>query len=260
MIELYHNGASTCSAKARMALAEKGIEWTGHHLDLTRGESRTPDYLRLNPNGVVPTLVIGQRPIIESSVICELIDDAFPARPLRPRDPSDRAAMRVWVKRQDEVLLNEMKVLSPCIAFRHMDLAQSAAERNARFARLPPEVRERREAIVEMGMDYPGFTTALRRTRDLLADMDARLQGVDWLCGAEFSLADIAYAPNVLRLMHLGLDEMIESMPALSAWTRRTFARESFKSAVEQWLLPDYLAAFDAHRAEARDRIRLLAG
>ena len=59
MLELYHNGMSTCSQKVRLCLAEKGLDWTGHAMDLRAGDQHRPDYLSLNPNGVVPTLVDG---------------------------------------------------------------------------------------------------------------------------------------------------------------------------------------------------------
>ena len=54
--ELYHNHMSTCSAKVRLVLAEKDVAWTGHLLDLRAGENLRPEYLKLNPAGVVPTL------------------------------------------------------------------------------------------------------------------------------------------------------------------------------------------------------------
>ena len=69
MLELYHNGMSTCSQKVRFCLAEKGLDWTDHHMDLRAGEQHLPDYLRINPNGVVPTLVDDGRVIIESTVV-----------------------------------------------------------------------------------------------------------------------------------------------------------------------------------------------
>ena len=81
MLELYHNDMSTCSQKARLALAEKGLKWTSHHLELRAGDQQKPDYTKLNPNAVVPTLVDNGRVIIESTIINEYIDDAFPAPP-----------------------------------------------------------------------------------------------------------------------------------------------------------------------------------
>jgi ganglioside-induced differentiation-associated protein 1 len=57
MIELYHHGSSVCAAKVRLVLAEKGIDWTGHYVDILKGEQFDPAYLKLNPKAVVPTLV-----------------------------------------------------------------------------------------------------------------------------------------------------------------------------------------------------------
>jgi glutathione S-transferase len=78
MLELYHAHISTCSQKVRLCLAEKGLEWTSHPIEFFRGEHLTPAYLALNPNGVVPTLVHDGRPVIDSSVICEYLEEIAP--------------------------------------------------------------------------------------------------------------------------------------------------------------------------------------
>ena len=57
MLDLYHNGSSVCAAKVRILLAAKNRPWTGHYLDVLAGDQFDPDYLKLNPNAVVPTLV-----------------------------------------------------------------------------------------------------------------------------------------------------------------------------------------------------------
>ena len=57
MLELYHHGSSVCAAKVRLTLAEKKLEWQGHYIDILKGEQFDPEYLRLNPKAVVPTLV-----------------------------------------------------------------------------------------------------------------------------------------------------------------------------------------------------------
>ena len=65
MIELYHASMSVCSEKVRMALAEKGLEFKSHFMNLREGHQQTPDYIKLNPNAVVPTLVHDGNVIIE---------------------------------------------------------------------------------------------------------------------------------------------------------------------------------------------------
>ena len=85
-LELYHNALSTCSQKVRLVLAEKGLDFESHPVDLAGGEQHAPDYVKMNPNHVVPTLVHDGRVLIESSLINEYLDEAFPERPLRPAD------------------------------------------------------------------------------------------------------------------------------------------------------------------------------
>ena len=104
MLTLYHNDMSVCAAKARTALAEKKLDWNGVHLDLRAGDAQKPEYLKLNPNAVVPTLVDNGRVIIELTVICEFIDDQWPDRPLKPTDAFGRAQMRLWTKQLDDGL------------------------------------------------------------------------------------------------------------------------------------------------------------
>ena len=84
MLELYHGTTSVCAQKVRLTLAEKGLEWQSHLLELN-GDHLTPEYLKINPNGVVPTLVHDGTIIVESTVIIHYLDDLFPDPPLMPR-------------------------------------------------------------------------------------------------------------------------------------------------------------------------------
>jgi glutathione S-transferase len=87
MLELYHSINSVCAQKVRIALEEKGLEARDHLMTL-RGDQYEPAYLKLNPNGVVPTLIHDGEPITESSLILYYIDDAFPEAPLMPNSSS----------------------------------------------------------------------------------------------------------------------------------------------------------------------------
>ena len=77
VLELYHNINSVCAQKVRIALKEKRQEAKDHSMTL-RGDQHEPAYLKLNPNGVVPTLMHDGEPITESSLILYYIDDALP--------------------------------------------------------------------------------------------------------------------------------------------------------------------------------------
>ncbi len=57
MLELYHHGSSVCAAKVRFALGEKNLKWQGRYLDILKGDQFAPEYWKLNPKAVVPTLL-----------------------------------------------------------------------------------------------------------------------------------------------------------------------------------------------------------
>jgi glutathione S-transferase len=73
-VELYHFWSSVCSVRCRMALEEKGVPWTSRYIDLFKFGQMQPEYLAINPRGVVPTLVHDGTPVRESSVINEYIE------------------------------------------------------------------------------------------------------------------------------------------------------------------------------------------
>ena len=104
MLELYHNNMSVCSQKVRLVLAEKGLAPVEHRLNLRQGDQLAADYLKLNPSGVVPTLVVDGRPIVESTLIAEYLDEAYPDPALRPADLIARAEMRQWASIPDQGL------------------------------------------------------------------------------------------------------------------------------------------------------------
>ena len=94
VVQLYHFWSSVCSVRCRMALDEKGVKWESKYIDLFKFDQLTPEYLAINPDGVVPTLVCDGQPVRESVIINEYIDDAFPGPSLIPADPLRAARMR----------------------------------------------------------------------------------------------------------------------------------------------------------------------
>ena len=112
MIELYHSTHSTCSQKVRICLAEKGLAWTGHHLNLRRFDQLKPEFLALNPAGLVPVLVDGGQVLTESRIINEYLEDAYPQPRLCPEGAYARARMRLWTRYADEVATEAVKLPS----------------------------------------------------------------------------------------------------------------------------------------------------
>jgi glutathione S-transferase len=258
---LYHSDMSVCAAKVRSALHEKNVAWEGVRLDLRAGDAQRPEYVKLNPGQVVPTLVDGGRVIIESNVILEYIEDRWTdgAR-LRPAHPADTAAMRLWMRQLDDGVHAATGTVSTCIAFRHQFLARSPQALQAWFDNMADEARRTRvRAAIEQGMDAAQFAQAVRRFVKLLDDFENALSVGAWLAGPDYSLADIAYSSYMLRLEQLGFDELIAARPHVAAWTRRLYARPGYVAGVWQFMDPDYLALFGRERPAARQRINRIA-
>lgn len=235
MLELYHNNISVCAQKVRVALAEKGIPWTGHHLEFAKGEQVTPEYLKINPRGLVPTLVHDGRIIIESTVIDEYIDEVFPDPPLKPADPADRAAMRLWSKLCDEGLHTACGSISFAAAFaRQLAHGKTPEQLEARLAAMPdPARRERQRQIIQKGFDVPFVREHLKFFDKAVGDMEIALGKSPWLAGATFSLADISLIPYIERMDRLGLAGMWAQRPHVAGWFARMKARPSFKAISE---------------------------
>jgi ganglioside-induced differentiation-associated protein 1 len=97
MLTLYDFGNSVCCRKVRITLCAKGFEWDSVKVDLFKTEQYDPNYLKLNPKGVVPTLVHDGGPVIGSTLICKYIDEDIPAGaapdPIRSLASSSHAAL-----------------------------------------------------------------------------------------------------------------------------------------------------------------------
>jgi glutathione S-transferase len=89
MYTLYHAWRSSASRRVRLCLAEKGLAFDGKLIDLTKMEQHSPAFLKLNPNGVIPLLILGDgRSLYESGTICEYLDESIPTRRCAPPTPS----------------------------------------------------------------------------------------------------------------------------------------------------------------------------
>ena len=103
-LTLYHNDLSTCSQKVRLILSAKGIKYKSQLLDLASGEQHDKDYVQLNPNHVVPTLIDDKHILCESSLINEYLEEKYPKIKTSPDSPREKHAMRLWVKYVDEMV------------------------------------------------------------------------------------------------------------------------------------------------------------
>ena len=182
---LYDAPRCPYAARVRIVLAEKGIEVEVVEIDL----SDRPDWLyEKNPAGRVPVIEEDDRPLAESVVIMEFLEERYPEPALLPPDPADRAAVRLLIFRDDELT-------DPYYALRRGE--EGAAEQ---------------------------FDAALAR-------LDMQLSERDFLGGAEFGLADIAFVPWILRARDM-LGVELDGYPSLGAWLARLEQRPAIAAEV----------------------------
>jgi glutathione S-transferase len=258
MLTLYKFGNSICTQKVAITLAEKGARYETIDVDLFKNEQYSPAYLAINPKGVVPSLADGGKVVIESTLICEYLDETIPAPPLAPREPHARARMRLWSKAVDEGLFEATRELSFSAMFRDRMRGMTEEQRQVRFRNVgDPVKRARFMSCYADGVESPyvyegiaAFEKAFAKMEDDLAD------GRPWLMGGEMTLADINLMPFAARLDYLTLlDVWTAERPRVKAWWLRAQARASFRGAIPDALSAKEIAEMQASGAKLRERV-----
>jgi glutathione S-transferase len=243
MLKVYSYFNSICTQKVFITLAEKGIDYATQNVDLFRNEQFSPEYLKINPKGVVPALDHDDRIVIESTLICEYLDDCFPTPRLVPQDPFLRARMRLWSKAVDEQLFEATRELSFSAMFRDRMRKMTEEQRQGRYQNVgDPIKRARLISTYEEGVDSPYVFQGIGAFEMAFQKMEKDLHaGGPWLLGAELSLADINMMPFVARMAYLGLlDIWIDDRPATREWWGRVQTLPSFIASI-----PDKVPAAD---------------
>src|SRR5579864_6194399 len=97
-MKLYGYFRSSAAFRARIALNLKGLGYEQEFIHLRKNDQRSPGYLKLNPQGLVPALVDDGRVFSQSLAIIEYLEETHPAPPLLPRDPAGRARVRSFAQ------------------------------------------------------------------------------------------------------------------------------------------------------------------
>lgn len=260
---LYHHNSSVCAAKVRLVFAEKALEWDGEMLDLNAGDQFNPDYLKLNPKAVVPTLIHQGRTIIESNIIIEYLDDAFPDPPLRPQQPYDRARMRHWLKRLDDGtdgIHYAASVISFAAAYRSQLIALMGGDTPDHIERalsqsMNPNSQAWLREVMFRGLDAEACAVAARSLDVLLGDFETALANGRWLAGSVYSLADLAYTPYMTRLELLSFADMWVDKPRVAEWYARLKARPSYAEVIDRYR-PDFIEVLRREGARSWPRVR----
>jgi glutathione S-transferase len=245
LVTLYAFPPSHCSQKVRLALAEKRVAYTNRFVDIEmRLQNFAPDYLRLNPRGVVPTLVHGDRVVTDSARIIRYIDAAFDGPSLSPQDESGQKRMDEWIDLQDRLRIRDLtfgNLQGPMgLLLRRVSLPMRK-RKLLRLRRENPDLAEAYDAKIEDLHQWRSNIASPEEMADARKGMKAALERVEkqlgespHLAGEHYSLADLAWTCIFARLKMLGLAHTFwgpERNPRIQAHYARLRSRPSFAKA-----------------------------
>ena len=209
--------------RSRIVLLEKGVPHDVEFIDLA---NKPPWFLAISPMGRVPVLLVDDRPIFESMIINELLDDLYPTPTLLPAEPFARAEARAWIVFANDVLF-------------------------------PASLA----AMIALAGGYAGDALAkpLAAIRDALGKLEPQVArgGGPYFAGEAFGLVDAAYAPFFRRWRIAegwGGPEakILATFPATSAWAEQLLRRPSVAKAEPGELGPRSRRLYEARAAKAR--------
>lgn len=228
-MKLYYSPNSAASQRVRLVLEEKQLSYDVEEIDLAAGEQFSQHYLEINPDAVVPTLEDSGQIITESSLICQYLDEAYPAPCLTPKTAAEKFDMRLVLRKCDELHqacgdISYAVLGGPMIALKGKDEIEQLVER------MPSEQnRLHRRSVLFQGIESDEFCEAIDQHRKLFAMMNNRLLGGStWLVGQQVSLADLALAIYVSRVEHVGLLGEVHRYPALLEWYELMKSRPAY--------------------------------
>lgn len=248
MLKLYHGGSSVCSAKVRVGLTEKGIDWESMPINLQSGEQLDPEYLKINPNGVVPTLIDDGFTVLESSLILEYVDSMSPENPLMPADRKQQALAKLWLLRCIEIHAAINTMTFTTVGRKQILDNQTPEQIAAGIAKMPSVKGAKKKAdLIKNGLASDHVTSDFAVLKRTFADMRAALQKGPWVSGNEYGIVDAAIISYIDRLDRLAMSGLWNDYdPEISDWFARSKARPSYKTAIN-----DYIPAEQAAKMRA---------
>ena len=216
------------SGKPLFLLKEKGAEFDYHYINMGALEQHSADYVKVNPNGTVPTVNVDGFSMFESTPGLEYLDEVVEGPSLTPGHPLQRWRMRWWMRFIDEYLM-------PCLAMQAGSAAggrmqMSEEEKDAAVARIPlPERARVWRLILDRGVSDEELAESRRRVSSAIETFEAALGESDYLAGPEFSLADLDAMTTLHSWPLMREDVSAEKTPNLWAWFRRCHARQGMK-------------------------------
>ena len=231
---MYHFWDSPCCFKVRIVLAEKEIEWTSNLIASVKFDHFRPDYQALNPHSIVPTLIHDGRVLLQSSVIAEYLEEAFPETRLKPEGTADRAVMRQWMH-------DEQAYLFPLIITMSFNLMMTlrakayGMDQLREWSKMHPDQARAQDYLnrISSPTDQKAIDVAAGKFSWHMERLEKQIStsGRPWICGKTYSLADISIAPILDRIEYLDLLCVLEKSPRVSEWFDQIKARTAFLTA-----------------------------
>ena len=235
-IHLYHGGISNCSMRVRMTLIEKGLPWTGHHLDLKLKENISDEYFGINPNGLVPTLIDNGVVHIESNDIIDYLDETYPEPSLRAAGNEDE--MLEWLRLSASI---HVPAIKPYVyATKMQEKLKKTAEEQEKYDEL-----QKNEEMKEFHAKHAGGSQFgeedIAKAKEILegcfTKLESALEGREWIMGGQFTLADISWIPTHFVLDGCGYP--FEDYSNVRRWAAAFQDRESYRDGILKWC-PDF--------------------
>ena len=235
-IHLYHGDISNCSMRVRMALIEKRLPWTSHHLDLKLKENISDEYFGINPNGLVPTLIDNGVVHIESNDIIDYLDRTYPEPSLRAA--GNEGEMLEWLRLAASIHVPAVK---PYVYATKMQkkLKKTEAEQEKYDALQTNEELKEFHAKHAGGSAFgeQDVASARETLEACFARLENALEGREWMMGDRYTLADISWIP--VHFVLVGCGYPFESYPNVTRWAAAHRDRASYKDGVLKWC-PDF--------------------
>jgi glutathione S-transferase len=201
MLTLYHSPQSR-SIRPRWLLEELGVPHEVKLVSLQAGEQKKPEYMKLNPNGTVPTLVDDDLVLFESAAICQYLADKFPEKKLAP--PPGASAERGKYYQWIHYAMSGLEPPAVTIFLHTMQLPEA----------------ERQPKLVE------GARTQLAAA---LKVVDDALAGREWMLGSQFTAADVMVGSTVVWAQMMGM--VGDQYPNIAAYLARCSGRPALQRA-----------------------------
>jgi glutathione S-transferase len=198
-MKLYY-APQTRAGRPRWLLEEIGTPYELVRIDLSKGEQKKPEYLKIHPHGAVPALVDGDLAVFESAAICMYLADKFPEKRMAP--PIGTPARGLYY----QWMVYTMATLEPPLMQVFLNTV------------MLPEA-ERSPAIAEKGRAM--FAESMRVLEQTLA-------GRTFILGEQFSAADVMIGSTFVWAAMIGL---IGSYPQIQAYVTRLSERPALQRA-----------------------------